>query len=191
MDRKINWKREFSQNSIWVVLVVEVIFMIFASPVFMTKRNIVSILQTESIVGILTMGVMFAILSKGIDLSPGAMVGLTSVVSASLAQNIFYTKKLFPGIPDLPVIVPILSAILVGVFFGIMNGALIGYTKIPAFIATLGIQLVVKALAQLYTNAYPVPNLKNEFKVLGQGNLLEIPNVVWIFFVFVAIAGFF
>jgi ribose/xylose/arabinose/galactoside ABC-type transport system permease subunit len=190
MDRKIDWKREFSKNSIWIVLIVEVMFMIFASPVFMTKRNIVSMLQTESIVGILTMGVMFAILSKGIDLSPGAMVGLTSVVSASLAQNIFYTSKLFPGIPDLPVVVPILAAILVGIFFGIINGALIGHTKIPAFIATLGTQLVVKALAQLYTNAYPVPNLKNEFKVLGQGNFLEIPNVVWIFFIFVAIAGF-
>jgi ribose/xylose/arabinose/galactoside ABC-type transport system permease subunit len=190
LERKIEWKREFSQNSIWLVFVVMVIFMSFASPVFMTKRNIVSVLQTESIVGILTVGVMFAILSKGIDLSPGVMVGLSSVISASLAQNAFYTDKLFPGLPDLPVIVPILAAILVGVFFGIINGALIGYTKIPAFIATLGTQLVVRALAQLYTNAYPVPNLKNEFKVLGQGNFWGIPNVVWVFFMFVAIAGF-
>lgn len=187
---KIDWKQKVSDNSIWMVLVVMVIIMSFASPVFLSGKNIISMLTTESIVGIIAMGAMFAILSKGIDLSSGAMVGLTSVVAASLAQNVMYSDRMFPNLPNLPVIVPIIVALIVGMIFGLANGLLIAYTRIPAFIATLGTQLIARALAQLYTNAYPVPNLKDNYKVLGQGRFIGIPNVVWIFFIFIVISGF-
>lgn len=183
-------KRFLSQNSIWFVFIVMVIVIWIATPHFMTSQNIISMLTTESIVGILTMGMMFCILSKGIDLSVGSILGLTSVISASLAQNPDYTSKLFPNIPNFPVLVPIVVAVAVGTAFGLVTGLLVAYTKIPPFIATLGTQLFTRALAQLYTNAYPVPNLKDNFKVLGQGNIANVPNVVWIFVLFVVLAGF-
>lgn len=185
-------KKFVSTNSIWLVLVVMCVAMAFASPTFVTKANIMSVLMSESIIGILAVGVMWTILSKGIDLSPGAIVGLTSVVSASMVQRADYASKMFPNIPDMPVFIPILIALAVGTLFGVLNGLLIAYTKIPPFIATLGTQLIARACAQLFTNTYPIPELKSEFKTLGQGYIIPniLPTVVFIFVVFVVISGF-
>lgn len=189
---KANLKKKVSQNSIWFVLIFMVVAMTILSNSFLTAKNIVNILTTESITGIIAVGVMWCILSKGIDLSPGSMVALTSVVSASLAQKFEYgASRLFPNLPDLPIIIPVLAALAVGTIFGIINGLLIAYTKIPAFIATLGTQLIARALAQLYTNAYPIPELKNSFKDLAQYQLFGvIPMVICIFVIFAVISGF-
>lgn len=189
--KNFNAKKFFSTNSIWLVFIVMVVAMAFATPNFLTKANITSVLMSESIIGILSVGLMWCILSKGIDLSPGAIVALSSVVSASMAQEMTYASKLFPNLPDLPIIVPIIAAVIAGTLIGVLNGALIAYTKIPAFIATLGTQLIARAAAQLYTNAYPVPNLKPSFKFLGQGYLFGfLPCVVFIFIIFAIVSGF-
>lgn len=185
-------KKITSKNSIWLVLIVMCVAMTIASPTFLTKSNIMSVLMSESIIGIMAVGVMWTILAKGIDLSPGAIVGLTSVISASMLQRADYAGKMFPNIPELPVFVPIVIALLVGTLFGVLNGCLIAYTGIPPFIATLGTQLIARACAQLYTNTYPIPELRAEFKVLGQGYVIPnlLPTVVFIFIIFVVIAGF-
>lgn len=194
--RTLNTKQWMSQNSIWVVLIFMVVLMAVLSPTFLTWKNIVSVLTTESITGILAVGVMWCILSKGIDLSPGALVALTGVVTASLAQKFEYgASRLFPNLPDIPVVVAILAGLAVGTLFGVINGLLIAYTKIPAFIATLGTQLIARALAQLYTNAYPIPELKQGLKNVAQFELFQISGasvtvIIIIFILFAAISGF-
>ena len=81
-------KKFISQNAIWGVLLLLVIFMTVATGgTFLTFNNLESLLTAEAIKGVLAFGVMFAILSKGIDLSPGAVAALVSVVCASLAQR--------------------------------------------------------------------------------------------------------
>lgn len=189
-------KKFVSQNSIWVVFLFMVVLMAFLSPTFLTAKNIVSVLTTESITGILTVGVMWCILSRGIDLSPGALVALTGVVTASLAQKFEYgASRLFPNLPDMPVIVAIVAGLVVGTLFGVLNGWLIAYTKIPDFIATLGTQLIARALALLYTNAYPIPELKPGLKNVAQFELFNISGasvtvVIVIFVIFAVISGF-
>lgn len=123
-------------------LVVMCLFMMVASPTFATYSNIMSILTSESIIGIITVGVMWTILAKGIDLSPGAVVGLTSVVSASLMQCTDYASRMFPNLPDVPVVLTIVVSLVVGTAFGLLSGLLIAYAKSPPFIATLGTQLI-------------------------------------------------
>ncbi len=194
--KTLNAKQWMSQNSIWVVLIFMVVLMSILSPTFLTAKNIVSVLTTESITGILAVGVMWCILSKGIDLSPGALVALTGVVTASLAQKFEYgASRLFPNLPDIPVVVAIVAGLLVGTFFGVVNGLLIAYTKIPAFIATLGTQLIARALAQLYTNAYPIPELKPGLKNVAQFELFQISGasvtvIIVIFLLFACMSGF-
>ena len=196
MKKTLHAKQWMSQNSIWVVLIFMVVLMSILSPTFLTAKNIVSVLTTESITGILAVGVMWCILSKGIDLSPGALVALTGVVTASLAQKFEYgASRLFPNLPDIPVVVAILAGLAVGTFFGVINGLLIAYTKIPAFIATLGTQLIARALAQLYTNAYPIPELKQGLKNVAQFELFQISGasvtvIIIIFILFACISGF-
>lgn len=159
---------------------------------FLTGKNIVNILTTESIYGIIAVGTMWTILSKGIDLTSGALVALTSVISASMAQKIEYgASRFFPNLPDLPIIVPVIAALVAGTAFGILNGWLIAYTGIPPFIATLGTQLIARALAQLYTNSYPIPELKTSFKNLAQYKLFgAVPMVIVIFIILTVISGF-
>lgn len=195
-NKTLKARQWMSQNSIWVVLIFMVALMSILSPTFLTAKNLVSVLTTESITGILAVGVMWCILSKGIDLSPGALVALTGVVTASLAQKFEYgASRRFPNLPDIPVVVAILAGLAVGTFFGVINGLLIAYTKIPAFIATLGTQLIARALAQLYTNAYPIPELKQGLKNVAQFELFQISGasvtvIIVLFILFACISGF-
>ena len=181
--------KKVKNNSIWVIFLGIFIVAAILSKQFLTYNNIISVLMTESIIGILAVGIMWCILSKGIDLSAGSIVALSSVIVASLVQHPEYSSKFFKG-ANPPVFVAVLLAVVIAAMFGLFNGALIAYTKIPPFIATLGTQLICRAAAQLYTNAYPIPELKPSFKVLGQGNIAGFPVIVLIFIIFAIISGF-
>ena len=189
MKKEFDVKRFLKDNTIWVVFIGIFIISTIANKNFLTKANISSVLMTESIIGILAVGLMWCILSRGIDLSPGAIVALSSCLVASFSQRPEYVAKMLPGV-NMPVPVAILITVAICTIFGVINGALIAYTKIPAFIATLGTQMIARAVAQLYTNAYPIPELKPTLKFLGQGNIAGIPVIVIIFAIFATISGF-
>ncbi|HWP68870.1 MAG TPA: ABC transporter permease [Rectinemataceae bacterium] len=181
--------RILNKYTIFIVLFVMALALSFLSPYFLTAQNLINVLITESGRGILAIGVAFTIISKGIDLSVGSIVSLTSVVAASLIQDPTYGARIFPGLPLLPVIVPVLAGLAAGIAIGAINGALIAYTAIPPFIATLGSMIVARGLGLILTNAYPVPMLRPEFKLIGQGSLGPIPFVV-IVFALVAIVAY-
>ena len=183
-------KKLVAKNSIWIVFIVLSAFMTFVSPTFLTPINITNLLVTNSIVGIMAVGVTFCILSKGIDLSTSGVLALSSVVSASLVQEVHAVNRLFEGAYPVAPIVAVSAGLAVGLVFGLINGSLIAYTKIPPFIATLGSMLITRAVAQLYTGAFPVPSLTAEFREIGQGALLGFPNVVLAFVIVLAIGGF-
>lgn len=189
MKKEFDVKRFLKDNTIWVVFIGIFIISTIANKNFLTPANISSVLMTESIIGILAVGLMWCILSRGIDLSPGAIVALSSCLVASFSQRPEYVAKMLPGV-NMPVPVAILITVAICTIFGLINGALIAYTKIPAFIATLGTQMIARAVAQLYTNAYPIPELKPTLKFLGQGNIAGIPVIVIIFAIFATISGF-
>lgn len=177
--------------SIYIVLLVMIVVMSFASDSFLTPLNIINVLRAESARGMLAIGVAFVIISRGIDLSVGSIVALSSVVSASFVQQSDAAQKLFPALslnPNLAVILSIVAGLSVGLIFGAINGLLVAYTKIPAFIATLGSMVIAKGLALMYTNAYPVSMLIPQFKNLGQGKLGVIPYVIIMFAVVLAVA---
>ncbi len=178
-----------NKYAIFIVLIVMVVVLSFLSPTFLTPQNLINVLITESGRGILAIGVAFTIISRGIDLSVGSIVSLTSVIAASLVQEPSYSARIFPHLPLLPPIVAVLAGLVAGTIVGITNGALIAYTAIPPFIATLGSMIIARGLALILTNAYPVPMLRPEFKIIGQGSLGPIPYVV-IVFALVAVVAF-
>jgi len=189
MSETGSMKRMANKYTIFIVLFVMAGALSFLSPYFLTPQNLINVLITESGRGILAIGVAFAIISKGIDLSVGSIVSLTSVVAASLIQDPSYNARIFPGLPLLPVFVPVLAGLAAGILIGAINGALIAYTAIPPFIATLGSMIVARGLGLILTNAYPVPMLRPEFKQIGQGSLGPIPYVV-IVFILVAVVAY-
>ena len=178
-----------NKYAIFIVLIVMIIALSFLSPAFLTVQNLINVLITESGRGILALGVAFAIISRGIDLSVGSIVSLTSVIAASLVQEPSYSARIFPNLPLLPPIVAVLAGLAAGALVGLTNGALIAYTAIPPFIATLGSMIIARGFALILTNAYPVPMLRPEFKIIGQGSFGPIPHVV-IVFVIVAIIAY-
>ena len=88
MNKTFDRKRFISQNSIWLVLFILIIIMGVAQPSFFTVNNLLTLLSGEAVKGIMAFGVMFAILSKGIDLTIGASAGLIACITAALVQQI-------------------------------------------------------------------------------------------------------
>lgn len=183
-------KKFLSENGIWLILIVLVIFMtITTKGLFFTPDNLTTLFTGEAIKGILAFGVMFAILSKGIDLGPGSVAAMVACITASLAQNAEAGNRLLgPGNP-MPTILIVLIGLAVGVLVGLIVGAIIAYTKIPPFIATLGSQLICRAIAKIYATQ-PISNLNSSFRALGSGKIGGFPVIIIIFLIMFAIAAF-
>ena len=149
MQKTFNSKKFLSQNSIWLVLLALVIVMSIAQPSFFSVDNLLTLLSGEAVKGIMAFGVMFAILSKGIDLTIGASAALVACITASLVQPADYANAILPGVGTLPAPVVFLIGLALGAGIGAIYGAIIAYTKIPPFIATLGAQLICLSLIHI------------------------------------------
>lgn len=142
---------------------------------FNQQRLEIIILQV-SIVGIIALGVTQVIITGGIDLSSGSVVGATAMISMSFAQVALVNGNPNPkavfleqGWVDLPVIVPILVALACGTAAGLINGALVAYTRIPPFIATLGMMVTARGVAKWWSKGQPISFPTESFASIGAG----------------------
>jgi len=168
-----------NKYGIVVIFIGLCIILSIVEPAFRSMRNVTNVIRQVSIIGIVSMGVTFCIITTGIDLSSGSMIALISVVVASTAQNAVN--------PDQPisVVMPILFAIIIslvlGGVLGTINGSLTAFGKIPPFIATLGMMTVARGAAALFTQGRPVGDLKDSFTFIGTGSFIGIPIPIWIY----------
>ncbi len=132
------------------------------------QRLSIMILQV-SVIGIIAIGVTQVIISGGIDLSSGSIVGATAMISMSLAQAAGYERAVYPDLTGLPVLVPVGVGLAFGLLCGIVNGALIAYTKIPPFIATLGMMVTARGFAKWYTKGQPISFPSDSYAAIGKG----------------------
>ena len=139
-----------------------------------SPTNLINVVRQMSVVGLIALGVTGVIVSAGIDLSSGSVVGLSAVVAASLSQLPDYAAAYYKGL-NLPVFVAVLAACAVGGLVGLLNGGLVAKTRIPPFIATLGTLTTIRGLAYLYTSGRPVSDLTDDYNFIGQGDFLGIP----------------
>ncbi len=142
---------------------------------FNEQRLQIIILQV-SIVGIIAIGVTQVIISGGIDLSSGSIVGATAMITMSFAQVAMVNgnpnpKAIFPelGWLDLPVIVPVIVGLICGALAGFVNGALIAYTRIPPFIATLGMMVSARGLSKWWSKGNPISFPTESYAAIGKG----------------------
>jgi methyl-galactoside transport system permease protein len=110
------------------------------------------------------------IITKGIDLSIGYVVCLTASVAASFAQVPTYESALYYG-HSFPLVIPIVAGIFAGGLFGLFNGVLVAYGRLPPFIATLGTMSIARGIQLIYTKAAIVGSLTAEFKALAQNSI--------------------
>ena len=167
-------KRPHEVNVFIALLGIALVFEVFGwfvqgqSFLLNTQRLSIMILQV-SVVGIIAVGVTQVIITGGIDLSSGSIVGATAMIAMSFAQVGTYPRAVYPELTDLPMLIPIGVGLLVGLIAGLINGSLIAYTKIPPFIATLGMMVAARGLAKWYTKGQPVSFPTDAFASIGKG----------------------
>jgi ribose/xylose/arabinose/galactoside ABC-type transport system permease subunit len=146
------------------------------SPVFFTTRNISTLLKQAASLGIVSVGQTLTILTGGIDLSVASVMALMSVVSASLMEG---QDSLFPSVA--------LYCLAIAAAIGLVNGLLVTKLKIPAFIATLGMILVVQGIRFVYTGGSPRGSIPPVLRFIGGGMVGPVPAAVILWVVIVAV----
>lgn len=164
-NEKVTKKQFVSMYGSLIGLLLLVVVISVLRPRFISAANLRNVIRIASINGLLAIGMTFVILTGGIDLSVGAVMGCAGMYSAYFAQ----------AAKGYPPIVAVLIGLLIGLGFGLFNGWIIAYLKVPAFVGTLGSMSIAFGLTFLLTDAKPIPNLSEGFKKMGGGNLGMIP----------------
>ncbi|MBE9926878.1 ABC transporter permease [Cellulosimicrobium cellulans] len=145
---------------------------------FASVSNLMTILSLGAVLGVVSIGMTFVITTGGIDLSVGSVLGLASVWATTLATQSYGW------------VVMVICALAVGVGAGLINGLIIAYGKVVAFIATLAMLVAARGLAELIAQKRTQVVKDSAFLDLFKGNLLGVPKIVWIFAI-VAVLGWF
>ncbi|BCG59839.1 MULTISPECIES: galactose/methyl galactoside ABC transporter permease MglC [Paenibacillus] len=176
-----------TQNAIYLVLVVLILGIAIYEPSFMSVNTLRDILIQSSTRVIIALGVAFILITAGTDLSAGRVVGLTAVISASMLQIPDYSRRFFPDLPQMWLIIPIVIAILAGLLCGLINGLIVSKLNVPPFIATLGTMVMVYGINSLYfdmkpNQSQPIGGLRPDFTNIGSGFIgkgqYSIPYIV-------------
>jgi ribose transport system permease protein len=151
------WRR-LSNSAIYVALVLECLVLATATDSFFTASNLSNVLRQNAFTAIIAAGMSFVILTAGIDLSVGSVVGLTGVICADvLVRGGGLTGAIAAGLA-------------IGAVVGAINGLAITLVRVPPFVVTLAMMLVVRGAAFKYTDARTISGLPESFSVLS-GNL--------------------
>ncbi|HEY8890837.1 MAG TPA: ABC transporter permease [Clostridium sp.] len=179
-----------------IALIVLLIIFSIITPNFLTSTTLILIGKHSGLIAILAIGMTFVIVSGGIDLSVGSIVGFSAMIAGGL---IFEGLKIpiFGVTIYFNVIMIIIITLIVGTLVGGLNGLLISKLNVPPFIATLGMLYVARGFALIRSNGQTFPNLVGSsslgntgFPYLGEGVLLGLPISIWIMIVIVAVAAY-
>lgn len=168
-----------TNNAIMLALIIMVIVIMIIQPRFMQLNVLLDIMTQSSIKMVVALGICFALLIAGTDLSAGRMVGLAAVVVTSMLQTATYGNRFFPNLPHLHPIIPIIAAVAACAIFGAFNGFLVARYDMHPFIATLAVQLIVYGAASLYfdlppNKSQPIGGVRKDFTAIAQTKLFKI-----------------
>lgn len=146
-----------------IILVIMCIIASILSPAFLSVTNLFNVIRQVAVVAIVGCGMTFVILTGGIDLSVGAIIGLSGAISAGVLAS---TGN---------VALAIGAGILIGILCGAANGFFVAKCGIPPFIATLGMMTLLRGCVLVYTKGAPIPIREDAYKWIGKGDLLGVP----------------
>ena len=151
---------------ILLMLMVLVVFFSLASPNFMTVGTMVTILKQIMIIGIISIGSAFVILTGGIDLSVGSVAAVSAVTAAILMRT------------GIPAIVACLLTVVIAAAYGTLNGLLITKIAVPPLIATLATMTSLRGVAFILTGGMPIFGFSTTFGQFAAGTFLGLPYPV-------------
>lgn len=148
------------------------------SDVFLSSGNLQNILIQSATNAIIAAGMTFVIIGGQIDLSVGSTLALTSIISAEIMLN---TGSLALGIA---------AALVLGILLGALNGFFVAYVGLPAFIVTLATMWLFRGSAYVLSEGQAIVGLPKGLLVLATGDILGIPNIVWVMILVYAVSYF-
>ena len=166
-------RRLLASQSFWisVALILLSVVMSVSSPPFATHDNLFNITRNFAFIGLIALGQTAVIITAGIDLSVGSVMGLSGMVTALTLQAGY---SVWVGVG---------AGIAVALACGAINGGLIAYLRLPPFVVTLGMLAVARSLALVVSNnrmVYEFGPAEELFLALGGGETLGLANPVWI-----------
>lgn len=154
-------------NNTYFILVLLFIICSLASEHFLTLANFVNICQQYSGTVIVSIGMLFVILTGGIDLSVGSVMALGSVFTAYAMVEL-----------HLPILVSVILTLLMGIVCGLITGFLVAKAKIAAFVASLAMMTICRGIGYMISNGTPINTPANTIGVLGTARIL--PFLTWL-----------
>ncbi len=163
---KMNKKKLINQINIYrsvLILLVICIFATILSPSFLSVTNLFNVFKQITVAGVVGCGMTFVILTGGIDLSVGSILGLSGVLAAGVLES--------TGNPAFAIAL----ALAVGVICGAINGFFVSFCEIPPFISTLGMMTLLRGCVLVYTKGSPISIKSDAYKFFGKGAIAGIP----------------
>lgn len=180
----------------FIALIALFIFFSFTAPNFLQLHTMILIARHVVLFGVLAVGMTMVIITGGIDLSVGSVVGLSAMIAGGLIRYgltlDFFGYHVFFSVP-----VIIIITLAIGMLVGLVNGIVITKFRVAPFIATLGALYVTRGMAMLHSGGATYPHLVGDpalgntgFDFLGRGLILGLPVSIWIFALFAVVALF-
>lgn len=162
--RRLTRQREFI---IFLIVIVVFIFMSFASPIFLTKGNMLALLLSLSIEGIIAVGMANLMVSGGFDMSVGSVLGFSGVIMAMTLRA------------GIPVPISFLMTLATGATIGLWNGFVVAKLKINPFVTTLSTLSIFRGLTFVFTQGRNIAGLPQTFKTIGQFRIggIQLPII--------------
>lgn len=171
-------KNNISKASLFLVLFIMWGIMTILSPYFLTYNNLFNLVRQTSVIAVAAIGVTFVIISGGIDLSLGSIVGVSGIIVCILMVN---------GVPILPAI---LLTLLIALGLGAIIGMFIFEGNVPPFIATLGMMSMARGLALMLSGGQIITGLPSSFINFAQIEFLGLPILFVVLIVVLIISHF-
>ena len=156
---RIAKQREFI---IFLIVAAVFVFMSFASPVFFTEGNLLSVMLSLSIESIMAVGMVVLMVGGGFDMSVGSILGFTGIAVAKILTN---------GVPP---VLAVFLALLIGVVIGLWNGLIVAKLKINPFVTTLSSLSIFRGLSYIFTSGRNISGLPDAFQAIGQTRYLGV-----------------
>ncbi|MCG1011592.1 ABC transporter permease [Tepidanaerobacter sp. GT38] len=150
----------------FMILIILLIALSLLSPAFLTFTNIANVLGQASLLIIVSYGMTLAIVTKGIDLSIGSVLALSSCIAASIIKS-------------QSIILGIIIGLLIGLLCGSINGIMITKIGLTPFIATYGMDWIARGLAYVYMGGTQIYGFDKAFRFFGSGQIMGIPVLVF------------
>jgi ribose/xylose/arabinose/galactoside ABC-type transport system permease subunit len=158
-----NLMKKLSNYIIVLAIIIECAVFAFLAPSFLSFDNLVNVALSLAVIGILSVGMTFVILTGGIDLSIGSVVALAGVCAAMTTAA---TNSVLLGFA---------VAVAVGLLFGVFNGTFVAYFKVPPFVVTLAVLTIARGLAFILAEGRSIGNLPENFSWLGKTAVFGVP----------------